>query len=105
MSRSRKRLDEAEIARQAIAYLVQTDLVLHWGFSEADPPSPEIMHLLMPYFADGEIELTTSELLCDYLVSRLREEYPSIEERSGVGRDLARARPALRVVCGDGDDD
>jgi hypothetical protein len=29
MSRSRKLLDEAEIARQAIAYLVQTDLVLH----------------------------------------------------------------------------
>jgi hypothetical protein len=78
MTRSRKRLDEAEIARQAIAYLVQTDLALHWGFSEADPPSPEIMHLLMPYFADGEIELTTSALLCDYLVSRLREEYPPI---------------------------
>ncbi len=103
MSGCRKK--RADLARQAIAYLARTDLVLHWGFSEADPPSPEIRCLLMPCFTDGEIEQTTSALLCDYLVSRLREEYPSIEERSGVGRDLARARPALRVVCGDGDDD
>ena len=97
--------NKADLARQAIDYLVQHDFVLHWGFSEADPPPEEIKRLLMPCFADGEIELTTSALLCDYLVSRLREEYPSIEERSGVGADLARARPALRVVCGDGDDD
>lgn len=97
--------EKAEIARQAIAYLVQTDLALRWEFQEADPPPEGIKSLVMPYLADGEIELTTSRLLRDYLVERLREEYPSIEERSGVGRDLARARPALRVVCGDGDDD
>ena len=61
------------MAQQAIDYLVQHDFVLRWEFPEADPPSPEIKRLVMSYLADGEIELTTSSLLCDYLVSGLRE--------------------------------
>ena len=57
----------------------------------------------MPYFADGEIEMTTSRLLQDYLVERLREEYLPRNEPSRSEHDCAPA--AFRVVCDDGDDD
>ena len=91
-----KRSGKADLARQAVEYLVQHDFVLKWDFDTTDPPSPEIQDLLVPYFSDGEIELTTSALLCDYLVSRLREDYLPTEGR--------RSHPAAcRVVCG-GDD-
>ena len=101
------RADKADLARQAIKYLVQTDLVLKWDFPEADQPPEEIRHLLTSYLADGEIERTTSSLLCDYLVGRLREDHLSMGKRSPPGQGHApwSRRAACRVVCGDGDDD
>ena len=76
---------KADLARRAIAYLARTDLALHWGFSEADPPSPEIRRLLMPYFADGEIEMTTSRLLQDYLVEQTAGGVSAEERAEPVG--------------------
>jgi hypothetical protein len=90
---------KANLARQVIAYLAQTDFVLKWGFSEADPPSKEIERLLRSCFGDGEIERTTSSLLCDYLVSRLREDYPMTDHIPQS------CHAACRVVCGDGDEE
>jgi len=71
----RNKANKADLAWQAIDYLVEHDLVLKWGFPEADPPSEEIRHLLMPYFANGEIERTTAGRLRDYLVECLEEDY------------------------------
>ena len=91
-----KRPDKADLARQAVEYLVQHDFVLKWDYDTTDPPSPAIRDLFAPYFSDGEIERTTSELLANYLVSRLREDYLPTEGR--------RSRPAAcRVVWGDDD--
>jgi hypothetical protein len=90
--------DESDLVREAIAYLAQTDLVLKWGFSEADPPPPEVAKRVASYFSDGEIEVTTSSLVCDYLISRLREDCPLTED--------AGSRPAVcRIVRGDDGDD
>ena len=99
----KERTQRADLARQAIDYLVQTDLVLKWGFPEADPPPEGTKRLLAPYFSDGEIERTTSSLLCNYLVERLREDHGLTDTRMGrSGRDRA---PSCRVVCDDGDGD
>jgi hypothetical protein len=78
---SKNMANRADLARQAIDYLVEQDFVLAWDFSATEPPPEEIRQLLAPYFADGEIELTTSGLLCDYLVSRLRENHLLIDNR------------------------
>ena len=94
---SKNKANRADLARQAIEYLTGHDFVLAWDFSATEPPPEGIRRLLAPYFADGEIELTTSGLLCDYLVSRLREDYPLTDDRSRSVRDHA---SACRVVCG-----
>jgi len=98
MSRKTK-ATKAELAWQAIDYLVEHDLVLKWGFPEADPPSEEIRHLLMPYFANGEIERTTAGRLRDYLVECLEEDYLLIADEP-TPRSHA---PVFRVVCDDND--
>jgi len=90
--------NKADLARQAIEYLVEHDFVLTWDFSATEPPSEEIRQLLTPYFADGEIELTTSGLLCDYLVSRLCEDHLLMDKQSRSAQDHA---SACRVVFGD----
>ena len=90
---SKNKANRADLARQAIEYLVEHDFVLTWDFSATEPPPEEIRRLLAPYFADGEIEPTTSRLLCEYLVSRLREDYPLTDNRSRSVRDCARRVP------------
>jgi len=95
-------MSEPDLAQRAIDYLVQTDLVLKWGFPESNSPPEEVRRLLAPYFYDGEIERTTSSLLCDYLVSRLREDHLSMGTRSLSVQDRA---TSCRVVCNDDDDD
>ena len=104
---SRRKADKAQLAQRAIDYLVQTDLVVRWDFPDDDPPPEDIKRLLMSYFADGEIEVTTSELLCSYLVSGLREDYPSLDEPSRSAHDHAPSsprRPTCRLArCGDDD--
>jgi hypothetical protein len=96
---SKNKARRADLARQAIAYLSEHDVALAWDFSAIEPPPEGIRKLLAPYFADGEIELSTSRLLCDYLVSRLREDHLSTDDRSRSVQDHA---SACRVVCGDG---
>jgi hypothetical protein len=93
-----------DLAQQAVDYLVQHDLVARWGFDPLDPPSEEVRQLLAPYLADHEIELTTSSLLCQYLVARLQEEHlraggPS---RPGPGH-FPSSCPPFRVIAGDED--
>ena len=102
MSRKTK-ATKAELAWQAIDYLVEHDLVVKWTFPEADPPSEEIRHLLMPYFANGEIERTTAWRLRDYLVECLEEDFLLVDERSQSSqvRSASRRSPVFRVVCGD----
>ena len=104
---SRKRTDKARLARQAIDYLVQHDLVVRWHFPEADPPPEEIKRLLTSYFTDGEIEATTSELLSNYLVTGLREDYLPMDEPSRSAHDRSPSsprRPTCRLArCGDDD--
>ena len=68
-------MNKADTAKQAIDWLAEHDLLLRWEIPEDDPPSPEVKRLVMLHLADGEIELTTSALLADYLASRLREDY------------------------------
>ena len=94
-------MSEPDLAQQAIDYLVQTDLVLHWDFPQADPPSTEIRRLLATYLAEGEIELTTSELLCNYLVERLREDHGLTADKPSQNHAPWSRRPSCRVVCGD----
>ena len=101
MSRSR-RANKADVAWQAIDYLVEHDLGVKWTFPEADPPSEEIRHLLMPYFANGEIERTTAWHLRDYLVERLEEDHLLIANEASQSSQDSR-RPVFRVVCGDDD--
>ncbi len=102
---SRKKAEKADLARQAIEYLAEHDLLLRWEIPEADPPSPEIKRLVMSYLADGEIELTTSALLADYLTSRLREDYlpPDVPIQSAHEPAPWSRRPTCRVVRGDDD--
>jgi hypothetical protein len=95
---SKNEANRADLAGQAIEYPVEHDFVLAWEYSATEPPPEAIRKLLAPYFADGEIELTTSRLLCDYLVSRLREDYPLTDRQSRSVRDCA---SACRVVFGD----
>jgi len=97
---SENEANRAELARQAIEYLVEHDFVLTWDFSATEPPPEEIRQLLAPYFVDGEIELTTSRLLCDYLVSRLHEDHLPMDNRSRSVRD--RASACCVVCCDDG---
>lgn len=97
----KKSVDKADIVQQAIDYVATTDLVLKWDFPEADPPSPEIASLLKSFFDDGEIERTTSALLCDYLVNCLQEDYLLGDKPSQSGQDHA---PVCRVVCDDDDE-
>ena len=96
-------MSEPDLAHEAIDYLVQHDLVLHWDFPQAAPPSQEIQNLLKPYLADGEIERTTSSLLCDYLVSRLREDHLAADAPCKPWHDRTPPprQPTCRVVCGD----
>ena len=96
MSRGRKKVDKADLARQAIAYLEEHDLVLKWDFPQADPPPEEIRRLLTSYFDDGEIERTTSGFLCDYLIERLDEDCPADGQASAPWS----RPPVFRVVCG-----
>ena len=97
MGRNKK----ADLAWQAIDYLVEHDLVVRWNFPEADPPPEEVKRLIAPYFSDGEIERTTAGHLRDYLVERLEEEFLLMDERSQSSQDPC--RPVFRVVCGDDD--
>lgn len=99
---SRKKSDKADLARQAIAYLEQHDLVLKWGFPQDDPPPDEIKKLIMPYFGDGEIERTTAGFVGDYLVERLEEDYLADGQAPAP---WSRRPPVFRVVCCDGDDE
>ncbi len=103
MSSSRKRrANKADLAWQAIDYLVEHDLVVKWNFSEADPPPEEIKRLIATYFSDGEIERTTAWHLRDYLLERLEEDHLLIaDERSQSSQDPH--RPVCRVVFGDDD--
>jgi hypothetical protein len=102
MSR-RNKAEKAELAWQAIDYLVEHDLVVKWTFPEADPPSEEIRKLIAPYFSDGEIERTTAGHLRDYLVERLEEDHLLVDEWSQSSQDHSASRrsPVFRVVCGD----
>ena len=77
-----KRTAKAELARQAIEYLAQHDLVLRWEIPEADPPPADVRRLIMSCLAEGEVDLTTSALLCEYLVTSLREDYLPVDEPS-----------------------
>jgi hypothetical protein len=96
---SKNKANRADLARQAIEYLTGHDFVLAWDYSATEPPPDGIRRLLAPYFADGEIELSTSRLLCDYLVSRLREDHLLTDDRSRSVQDHA---SACHVVCGGG---
>jgi hypothetical protein len=100
----RHKKDTTNLAQEAVDYLVTHDLVVHWAFDPTDPPSEEVRQLLSPYLLDHEIELTTSSLLCQYLVARLQEEHlpaggPS---RPGPGH-FPSSCPTFRVVSGDED--
>jgi hypothetical protein len=101
---SENKANPADLARQAIEYLTGHDFVLAWDFSATEPPPEGIRRLLAPYFADGEIEQTTSGLLREYLVSRLCEDHRlSPNEQSRSVRDHAPwSRQACRAVRGDG---
>ena len=100
---SKDKANRADLAGQAIEYLTGHDFVLTWDFYATEPPPEEIRQLLAPYFADGEIELTTSGLLREYLASRLCEDHRlSMDKQSRSVRDRTPlSRPACRVVCGD----
>jgi hypothetical protein len=98
----RNKANKADLAWQAIDYLVEHDLVVKWNFPEADPPPEEVKRLIAPYFSDGEIERTTAGHLRDYLVERLEEDYLLIaDERSQSSQDAH--GPVYRVVFGDDD--
>jgi hypothetical protein len=97
---SRKKADKADLARQAVKYLEEHDLVFRWDFPQADPPPEEIKKLIMPYFSDGEIERTTSGFLCDYLIERLEEDWLA----DGQAPAPWSRPPFFRVVCCDDDD-
>jgi hypothetical protein len=88
---------KADLAKRAIDYLVQHDFKLHWGYDPAEPPPEEVRRLLRPYLDDPEVELTTGALLCDYLVSRLREDWLL----TGGQDRTSCSRPTCRVVWGD----
>ena len=92
MSRSKK----AELAWQAIDYLLEHDLVVKWTFPEADPPPEEIRLLIAPYFSDGEIEMTAAWLLSDFLIERLENDCLLITD-SQSSQDAH----CPRVVCSD----
>ena len=101
MSGSRNsRTDKADLAKRAIDYLLEHDLVLKWAFPEVDPPPDVIRKLIMPYFSDGEIEQDMAWYLSDYLVERLEQDCLQIaDEQSQSSQDSRRPR----VVCGDDD--
>jgi hypothetical protein len=103
MTARKKRTDKAALARKAVRYLAQTDLKLKWEFSEDDPPPPEVADLIAGYFSDGEIEATTGSLLCDYLITRLKQDYlPQDEPSRSAPNRIPKSYPAVcRVVCGD----
>ena len=102
MGRSRnKRANKAELAWQAIDYLVEHDLVVKWDFDAADPPPEDVKRLIAPYFTNGEIERTTAWHLRDYLVECLEDEFLLMDERSQSSQDPC--RPVFRVVCDDND--
>ena len=96
-------MSEADLAKRAIDYLVQHDLMLRWDIPDTDPPPADVKRLVMGYLADGDIELTTSALLAEYLMSRLREEYlpPDAPSRSAHEPAPWSHRPTCRVVSGD----
>ena len=97
MSR-RNKAEKAELAWQAIDYLVEHDFTLKWEFDAADPPPEEIRLLIAPYFSDGEIEMTAAWLLSDFLIERLENDCLLITDSQSSQDPL---RP--RVVCGDDD--
>ena len=99
---SRKKPDKADLARQAIDYLLEHDLALKWDFPQADPPPEEIRRLIASYFDDGEIELDMALYLGDYLVERLEEDYLPMDNQSHHA-PWSRRPPVCRIVCGDGD--
>jgi len=100
MGRSRnKRANKAELAWQAIDYLVEHDLVVKWDFDAADPPPEDVKRLIAPYFTNGEIERTTAWHLRDYLVECLEEDHLLIADEP-TPRSHA---PVFRVVCDDND--
>ena len=99
MNRS-KRAEKAELAWQAIDYLLEHDFKLKWEFDAADPPSDEIRRLIASYFSNGEIEQDMAWYLSDYLIERLEDDYLAVaDERSQSSQDPHRPR----VVCGDDD--
>jgi hypothetical protein len=102
MSRGRKKADKADLARQAVKYLEEHDLVLKWDFPLDAPPPAEIRRLIMPYFSDGEIERTTSGFLCDYLIERLDEDFLADGQAPAP---WSRRPPECRIVCYTGDDE
>ena len=99
------RKNKADLAQRAIDYLVQHDLWLRWEIPEDDPPPAEVKRLIMSHLAEGEIELTTSALLGDYLVRRLTEDCLPMEEPSRSAHAYApwSPRPTCRVVRPDDD--
>ena len=95
----RNKANKADLAWQAIDYLVEHDLVVKWSFPEAEPPSEEVKRLIAPYFSDGEIERTTAGHLRDYLVERLEEDHLLIADEPTPWSH----RPVCHVVFGDDD--
>jgi hypothetical protein len=95
--------NKPDLAQQAIDYLVQHDLMLRWEIPEADPPPPDIKRLVMRYLAEGEIELTTSELLANYLIGRLRDDCLPLDAPNRSAHDPASLSriPSCRVVRDD----
>ena len=93
-------MNKTGTARRAVEYLLHHDFKLHWDYDPADPPPEEVRQFLQPYFDDGEIEKTTSVLLCEYLVGELRWDHIPKEEWSRSARgDVPCSRSATcRVV-------
>ncbi len=95
---SGKKADTADLARQAIKYLEEHDLVLKWHFPGANPPPDQVKRLIMSYFSDGEIERTTAGFVGDYLIERLDEDCLADGQAPAP---WSRRPPVFRVVCCD----
>jgi hypothetical protein len=65
-------MDNEQLAREAISYLMFHDLVFTWNFAD-DPPSEEIRRLIMPYM-DG-IQADFGNVVSRYLTSRLADDF------------------------------
>lgn len=66
---------ELVVARRAIAYLARHGITVRWDFLKTDPPSEAVQHLIVRYFADGEIIDVMSEMITAYLLQSLVTDY------------------------------